>query len=375
MAQEIKINVIVKDFETDLPIDEVTVTSLKTRQGFLTNAEGEVTIQIPRHSVLEFHHSSYNDFSIKSDKLTKEKNVVYLDSKTQLLEEVILTKDHPQDILKKIVETSRKKITIPANLKVYLREFFKKNDKYLFYNDGLMNFQIYGEQKKIKTDILLEQNRSIGLWEDKFDDDILGYNLNNIIENYYKFKYLDEILAKKDRKDYDFQVKTFPTNEDYLVITATPLDQAKGMLSDFYVVYHAKKKLIIEVSALLSRQRVQLLEEQDNTKFHKLEFKNVFHLDGNFYHLSNSKEVVAFYRKVKGEKQKIEVKNNMVITEFNKRIFGYEPHNVFKDKSLINKKSTVFTNFWENKSGLKPTQDEEKILESLAITSDSIDVN
>lgn len=59
-SQEITINVLVKDFETDLPIDEVTVTSLNTNQGFMTNEEGELVIKLSKHSTIEFSHSTYN---------------------------------------------------------------------------------------------------------------------------------------------------------------------------------------------------------------------------------------------------------------------------------------------------------------------------
>lgn len=372
-SQEIKIRIVVKDFETDLPIDEVTVTALKTHQGFLTNADGEVLVNLTKASTLEFTHSSYNSMVVKSETLNKKINVVYLDAKTQQLEEVILTKDHPQDILKTLVETSRDKITIPANLKMYLREFYKRNDKFVFFNDGLVNFQILGSNSKISTDILVEQNRTIGLLDEDIDDGVLGYNLNNIIENYYSFKYLDEILTRAARKEYDFQVKTYPQNEEYLILRALPLDESKGMLSDFYVLYDSKKKIIMEVSAFLSAKRIKILEEEENSKMHKLEYKNVFRTEENMYYLANSKEVIGFYKKYKKEKRKIEVKNHMVTTNFDKKIFQYDKHNIFTDKSLINKKSTVFTEYWEFDSGLKPTADEKKIIESLVALKDSID--
>ena len=38
-SQNLEFTVIVKDFDTDLPIDEVTITALRTRQGFLSNKE------------------------------------------------------------------------------------------------------------------------------------------------------------------------------------------------------------------------------------------------------------------------------------------------------------------------------------------------
>lgn len=372
-SQNITIRVVVKDFETNLPIDEVTVTALKTRQGFLSNAEGEVFINLSKHSILEFSHSTYNSFIVKSEILNKKVNVVYLDSKTQLLEEVILTKDHPQEILKNLVKTSRDKITVPANLKVYLREFYMRNDKHVFFNDGLVNFQIFGDSRKIKTDILVEQNRTIGLLDEDIDDGVLGYNLNNIIENYYQFKYLDEILTKRALKEYDFQVRTYPQNENYLVIRVLPLDEVEGILSDFYVVYDFQKKIIMEVSAMITNKRLQQVQQEENSKIHKLEFKNVFKIEDGFYHLANSKEVIGFYKKFKGEKRKVEVKNHMIVTNFDKKMFQYDKRNIFTDKSLINKKTTVFTEYWEFDSGLKPTDKEKEIIQSLVAVNDTID--
>lgn len=372
-AQNISIKVLVKDFETDLPIDEVTVTATNAKQGFLTNSEGIVQINLTKHSVLKFSHSTYNSISVKSENLKKKINVIYLDSKTQLLEEVVLTKDHPQDILQKLVQNSREKITIPANLKVYLREFYKRNDKYVFFNDGLVNFQIFGDYRKIETDILVEQNRAIGLLDGDIDNGVLGYNLNNIIENYYGFKYLDEILSRRSRKEYDFEVKTYPQNEDFLIIRVKPFSDSKGVLSNFNIIYDTKKRVIIEVNAYLNKERLQQIENEENTKIHKLEYKNVFHLEDNFYYLANSKEVIGFYKKYKGEKRKIEVKNNMVTTNFSKEMFQYDKRNIFTDESLINKKTSVFTAYWEFDSGLVPTKKEEEIIESLLVQNDSID--
>lgn len=239
---------IVKDIDTDEPVEEVTITALKTRQGFLTNGDGVAKVSLSRNSDLELTHSSYKSLIVRYNTLQKE-NVVYMESNLRLLEEVVLTQNHPQDILKGLVENSLNHVTVPANLKVYLREFYKKNDNYVYFNDGLVNFQVLGSPKNIKTDILIEQNRSVGLLDGDIDADILGYNLNNIMENYYQFKYLNEVLSKKALKEYDFQVKTYPQNEDYLAIKISPYEEAKGVLSNFYIIYDSSKKLIVEINS------------------------------------------------------------------------------------------------------------------------------
>lgn len=366
-SQNLEFTVIVKDFDTDLPIDEVTITALRTRQGFLTNKEGKAIISLTRSSDLELVHSSYKTLVVKFSTLNKKENVVYMEPNTQQLEEYIITKDHPQEILKRIIENSKTKITIPISLKVYLHEFYKRDNEIIFFNDGLINFQILGNDKNIKTDILVEQNRAIGVLDGDIDADVLGYDLNNIIENYYQFKYLDEVLDTRAKKLYDFSVKTYPSNEDYLVIKIVPLPESKGILSDFMVVYDSNKKLIIEVSSYVTPDRLQTYKESmfASRKVYKLEFKNTFRLEGNYYYLANSKEVIGFEKYYKKKSRRIEVKNHMVITDFNKKTFEYGEKNVFKGKSLINKKTSFFTDYWDVESGFVSTPEEKAIIERL----------
>lgn len=367
-SQNIDFTVIVKDVESGLPIEEVTITSLKNKQGFLTNKNGEANINLSSESDLQFEHSLYKTYVVKYSDLNKKINEVYLESNAERLEEVILTSDHPQDILKKLVDNSLSKITIPVNLKVYLREFYKKNNQIIFFNDGLINFQIAGSSKSIKTDILVEQNRAIGLLDSDIDAELLGYDLNNIIENYYQFKYIDEILLSSAKRKYDFQVKSFPSNENFLVIKVTPIEEVSGVLSDFTIVYDRNKMIIMEVSSLVPDSRLEELRQSflGSSKVYKLEFKNTFKTDNDLYYLANSKEVIGFEKKYKKQKRRIEVNNHMVITNFDKELFKYNDKNVFKDKSLINKKTSFFNNYWDIESGFVSTKEEKEIIERLA---------
>ena len=372
-SQNLEFTVIVKDFDTDLPIDEVTITAARTQQGFLSNKEGKAFISLTKSSDLEFAHSSYKKIVVKFSTLNKKENIVYMEPITQQLEEYIITKDHPQEILKRLIDNSRNKITIPVNLKVYLHEFYKRDNQIVFFNDGLINFQILGNSKNIKTDILVEQNRAVGVLEGDIDANVLGYDLNNIIENYYQFKYLDEVLGARAKKIYDFSVKTYPSNDDYLVIKIVPFPESKGILSDFIVVYDSNKKLILEVSSYVAPDRLQTYKESmfASRKVYKLEFKNTFRLEGDFYYLANSKEVIGFEKYYKKISRRIEVKNHMVITNFDKKIFEYGDKNIFKDKSLINKKTSFFTNYWDVESGFVSTAEEKGIIEKLAKGDDS----
>lgn len=367
-AQNLEFSVIVKDVMTGQPIEEVTITALKTKQGFLTNKAGEAVINLSQASDLKLEHFTYKPYVVKFADLDKKVNEIYLETNVRQLEEIILTKEHPQEILQRLVDNSLQKITIPINLKVYLREFYKKNDVPVFFNDGLINFQVLGDSKSMKNDILVEQNRSVGLLDEDITEDLLGYDLNNIIENYYQFKYLGEILGSRAKKRYDFQVVSYPSNEDFLMIKVKPLMEANGVLSDFTILYDRDKMIIMEISSMVASSRLEELRQSflSSNKIFKLEFKNTFRLDNNVYYLANSKEVIGFEKKYKKESRRIEVKNHMVITNFDKKMFDYSDKNVFKGKSLINKKTQFFTNYWDMESGFLSTKEEKEVIERLS---------
>ena len=64
-AQNLDFTITVRDSETNAPIDEVTITALKTRQGFLTNANGVAVLHLNKVSDLELVHSSYKTTIVK----------------------------------------------------------------------------------------------------------------------------------------------------------------------------------------------------------------------------------------------------------------------------------------------------------------------
>ena len=55
----------------------------------------------------------------------------------------------------------------------------------------------------------------------------------------------------------------------------------------------------------------------------------------------------------------------MVVTDLDNKLFEYSDKNIFKDKSLINKKSSFFTNYWDVASGFVATNEEKLIIDQL----------
>ncbi|WP_320815080.1 carboxypeptidase-like regulatory domain-containing protein [Flavobacterium sp.] len=368
-SQDNEKTIILMDKEFDTPIEDATITILRTNQGLISNKEGVFKINLSRSSIIEISHVFYKDLRISSNSLKEKENIIYLESNANNLEEVVITNKDPQDILKSIVEKSRKKITVPANLKVYTREFFKKNDIYSYYNDGLLNFQILDDNNKVKTDILVEQNRSIGFLDD-FDKSILGYDLNNLMENYYMFTYLEDLLHSRAKKIYTFQIRSYAQNDAYNYVIVKPLTSVLGELHEYSVLYDSKNELIMEVSSVLPNDRVskdKSLLDFNRKNIFKSEYKNVYRYESHRYYLASSKEEIGFISHSKKKEVKVEIKNYFITTEFRPKTFKYKNEEIFKGKTLINKTNSVLTDYWELDSGIILTKDEESILKSLVV--------
>lgn len=366
-SQEVEKTIILIDSETNLPVEDATVLVLKTKQLNLSNSEGKVTFLLKGISNIQITHTSYVSQTIRSTILKDKETVIYFKSSLNKLDEIILTKQHPQKILSSLIENSSKKLTVPARLKVYSREFFKLNGVYSNYNDGLINFQLSGKPNDFSTTILVEQNRSFGLVDDNINEELVGYNLNNIMQNYYNFKYLKPLLEPRAKKDFDFLIKAHPNNEDYYVMTAIPSDNSPSMLDDYTIIYDRKRKIIIEVNAEISATSFAKAKDKSgkNGKYiYKSFFKTMYRFESNNYYLIATKEEIGYEKIFKNKTTDIEVRNYFITTNFSNQNYSFKESEVFKDKTLFNKKNTILNNYWEI-SGMVATEEEQNIILSI----------
>lgn len=366
-AQNTEYSIIVKDIETQLPIEDAMVVILKTKQVLSSNEEGKVTFLLTGASSVQVSEINSESVTLRWAALKENEFVVYLKNKNNKLDEIVVSKESPQKILQKIVSNSAHKLTMPYRLKVYVREFFMLDNKYSYYNDGLVNFQFSVNHKKAKTTLLVEQNRSYGLLETDISTDLRGYNLNNIMENYSNLNYFEPVLNSKKRKEYDYVIKVYPENKDYYVMNITPLDKAKKGTDSFEVIYDPKKKIIIEFTCVLTPGTTNKTEEKPTigSKNITRSFIEVrYRMDGSDYYLLSSEEEIAYDLVMKDKVKNIQVRNSFVTTNFNKQNFTYNESDVFKEKTLFNKKNKILTNYWDV-SGFTATSKEKEIIKSL----------
>ncbi|MDN3673949.1 hypothetical protein QWY99_12890 [Flavobacterium branchiarum] len=363
LAQSKEYSIVVKDAYTQLPIDDATVVVLKTKQILLSNQDGKVTFMLTGSSSFQVLEANYEPLIVRWASLKDDEFVIYLKNKKNKLDEVVVSKDSPDKILHKIVSNSLKKLAVSCRLKVYVREFFILDNKYSYYNDGLVNFQFEINQKEPTTTLLVEQNRSYGLIDSDVSKDLKGYNLNNIMENYYSLNYLDPILDSKSKKVYDFIIKGHPTNKDYYVMFIKPIKLSDKVMDSFEIVYDPEKKLIIEFMIVTTPETAIKIEDKTSVGAKNVTRSLVkvnYRVDGSDYYLLSSNEEIAYDLVLKDKIKNIQVRNSFITTNFNKQKFTHRESDVFKEKTLFNKKNKILTNYWDT-SGFRAT-DQEKIL-------------
>jgi hypothetical protein len=75
-------------------------------------------------------------------------------------------------------------------------------------------------------------------------------------------------------------------------------------------------------------------------------------------------EEIGYDLVLKEEIKNIQVRNSFITTNFNRQNFTYKESDVFKEKSLFNKKNKVLTKYWDI-SGFTATDEEKALIDAL----------
>lgn len=372
-SQTKEVILVFKDKTSGALIENVAVAILRTDENFQSNKEGLVKFNLNKPSRINIKHTEYKDLSINSATLKDAETVIFLDNISQDIEDIVITNRQSFSILKTLINKSMNKLTAPINLKIYSREFFKYNNEYTSYSDGLVNFCLKEKPDKFAADILVEQNRTYNLINnEKIEKKTLSYNMYDIIQNYYDFKYISNLAESKAKKKFDFEIKTVKGKADFYQMVIVPKPEIEEFLPTVTVIYDNKKNIILELEYFVEPNRfeysdVSNLKVVKGKVFNSI-FKALYILDGDDYFLASTKEEIGLMVKDKKDvENKLEIANYLITTQHSRKFVPYEKEDVFKEKSLINKKNAIITEYWETNSGLLLTSEEKKIVDNLQL--------
>ena len=375
-SQTKEITLIFKDKATGSLIENVLVNILRTDENFQSNKEGLVKFKLEKPSRITVLQTEYKQVTLNSIAFKTSEITVELESISQDIEDIVITNRQAFSILKTLINKSMKQLTAPINLKIYSREFFKYNNEYTSYSDGLVNFCLKEKPDKFAADILVEQNRTYNLINnEKIEKKTLSYNMYDIIQNYYDFKYINNLAESKAKKKFEFEIKTVRGKANFYQMVITPKPEIEEFLPTVTIVYDYKKNIILELEYFVEPNRFEFSDVSNlkvvKGKVFNSTFKALYLVDGEDYFLASTKEEIGLMVKDKKDiENKVEVVNYLMTTQHSRKFVPYQKEDVFKEKSLINKKNSIITEYWETNSGLLLTTEEKKIVDNLQLNAD-----
>jgi hypothetical protein len=375
-SQTKEITLLFKDKTSGNLIENVMVSILRTDENLQSNKEGQVKFKLLKPSRIIVTHTDYKQVTLNSVTFKEAVLTIELESFSEEIEDIVITNRQAFSILKTLISKSMKQLTAPINLKIYSREFFKYNNEYTSYSDGLVNFCLKEKPDKFAADILVEQNRTYNLINnEKIEKKTLSYNMYDIIQNYYDFKYITKLAESKAKKKFDFEIKTVKGKENFYQMVIVPKPEIEEFLPSVTIIYDFKKNIILELEYFVEPNRFEFSDVSNlkvvKGKVFNSTFKALYLVDGDDYFLASTKEEIGIMVKDKKDMEnKVEVSNYLMTTQHSRKFVPYQKEDVFKEKSLINKKNSIITEYWETNSGLLLTTEEKKIVDNLQLNAD-----
>lgn len=371
LAQTAKIEGIVKDAETLLPISYVNIyteAELKNNStGSISNENGEFVVDESK-SKTTFSHINYDTYTVETNEALKE---VFLIPKNYVLDEIVVSNEKSSAYLKRIIEFSKKRLDKNILLKAYAREIVKVNNEYTKYSDALLDY--YVKKDNGKSTVIMGQHRA--LHNSKLDEEEEG-NMNNVnsafnVKDYVKSSYnFDEIEKILKDKEYEFErrIKKEADGSEYEFVTVIPNEQSKKFLLKGYVIIDPTTKSILEYKLYSSESHFKNSKLMSiliaKVKLNKFliwsKFKNI----NDQYILNYNKKEIAMYIKMgKRVDDSFDFSNDLFIYEFKKDVQipekGY-------DKKTIFEAGTDFTeNFWTKYNVFPLSESDEKFINSV----------
>jgi hypothetical protein len=251
IGQTKTISGVIKDKETKLPVEGVTISVENSNVGTISNEEGKFRITISNSNSRVFlTHIFYNPVALNPTDDNQEMEL-FLEPQTYELQEVLVNKVPAKTMLTEAVKMSKSKLQKSLLLNTYYREFVSVDNKFTTFSDGLVDY--YVKRKSGASDLQVKQSRVFDLKDENASERqkaIMSVNLNDIqdaIEHGYNFKGLNSILKSED---YDFSSETKKLSDGKIIDIVT-IEPKQGieeeMIFQGTVTFDSKTKLILDV--------------------------------------------------------------------------------------------------------------------------------
>jgi len=373
-AQSRTVSGILKDKETNLPVESVTISVENSAVGTISNEDGKFRITLPNaNSRIFITHIYYNPVALNAGSTDQEMEV-FLEPQTFELQEVLVNKIPAKTMLAEAVAMSKSKLQKSLLLNTYYREFVNVDNKFTSFSDGLVDY--YVKRKSGASDLQVKQSRVFDLKDENASERqkaIQSINLNDIqeaIEYGYNFKGVNNIM-KND--DYNFYSETKKLSDGKIidVVSIEPKDGVeKEMMFQGSVTFDSKSKLILEVNLEFSPEHKKYSEIHNiliaKFKVNDYARKSKYKVDGEKYVLVYYQSKADIYLKF-GNKINNTFQSTCDLTTLNYKEgeFKIDKDRKYKARSLFENGNKFTEEFWKKYDVMLLSDKEERLLKTL----------
>lgn len=373
-SQAKTISGIIKDINSLLPIESVSISIPNTNLGTISNQEGRFRIIIPENNEkIEFNHLLYKLETYTIKQIDSEIEI-FLTPKAFTLDEVVISHKPAKELLMEAVNSSKEKLEKSILLNTYYREFVNVDNKYTSFSDGLVDY--YVKRKSGASDLDVKQSRVFDLKDKNASEReraIQSVNLNDIrdaVIGAYNFRGVN-ILLKDD--DYYFRVesKTEENGKGIEIITIKPKEGIqKEQLYEGTIIFDTKTKLILDIDLKFSEEHKKYNVLHNliilKAKINEFARKSKFKIDGDKYIMIYNQIKINFYMKYgKLINNTFESVYDMTTLDYLEGEFKLSNDRKYKKSSLFENGNKFNEEFWKKYNVVLLSDSEEKLINSL----------
>ena len=376
-SQNKEIQGVVKDFDTQLPIEEVSL-STSSNIFSMSNTEGAFLMIVPKHTTkIVFSHMFYQSYILELDNKTNKFEIL-LKPESYTLDEMVINPISAKEILSKATKNSIEKLEKSILLKTYFREFI--NSSYGIetantaetgissFSDGLLDYHI---KKNGSSDLYINQSRALNAdtlrsKESSFID------VRKITNLAYEMEILNYIL-KSNNYDFLKEYKTDSNDRGIFFISIKPKKDVQEVLYEGIVSIDDETNKILEVDLKTSEahfnyaKNIKLfgMEVKRGRNAVKLSFminKDIYY---PYYIRAYSQNFLGLTSKGSTTFINMESSSDLVVTEFATNVSKINNREKFRSRTLFNAGKNYTEDYWKTHNTLLLTENEQKILEAI----------
>lgn len=363
---------IIKDSETNQPIEYAIIVGNISGKSTVTNSEGRFRLNLSAEdSKIIVKHLSY--FTKELPVNATQSFSIQLQSTTESLEEIVILQTSIKSEIEKAIKTSQARFANNLKLNTYYRELSYVNNSMYQYEDAEVDYYL---QSINNSNVVVKESRSVKFTNEdakKFDTStIVNYywgDLKDKVSNEFKFKLIKEIISDKE---YDLYIttKTAGDGTELNILHFTPTDDAKKATLLGTVVYGAQDYLIREIKANLAEKFMDNSEFLPNNNGHwrKRSFYNrttIFNLYNGKYSLTYVSYRVFGVSQVFNQLNKIGGFVELLVDSVEQNPATVKPETFYTREKLTPLGKNYKTKYWKKFNVVPLTYKEEQMLKQI----------